>query len=165
MGIDILIEGCGWVEIVAQVRTRDLFRQTPLEKPEKLDTEDAEIKSGRLQSLDLLSEAEKREAVASRPTKGTQGTPDRLESLDLLSDDTAAEQAQEEPGESPGPAWPVVEVFSPNGKFIAARRPLNGWMLNKPKKTTTKSRPRPSMKGAKKREKGVRRQMTSTHED
>ncbi|OIW25866.1 hypothetical protein CONLIGDRAFT_635632 [Coniochaeta ligniaria NRRL 30616] len=167
VGIDILIEGCGWVEIVAQVRTRDLFRQAPPEKPKRLEPEDAEIKSGRLESLDLLSDADKQEVEAPKPTQdtqGTRGTADRLDSLDLLSDDTAAEQAQEEPAEPAGPLWPVVDVFSPNGKFIAARRPLNGWMLNKPKKTT-KSRPRPSMKGAKKREKGTRRQMTSTYEE
>ncbi|KAH8903954.1 hypothetical protein BR93DRAFT_900727 [Coniochaeta sp. PMI_546] len=139
MGIDILVEGCGWVEIVAQVRTRDLYRQLSPEKPTKLESEDAHIKSERLE--------------------------DRLQSLDLLSDDTAADQTQKEPAGPAAPAWPVVEVFSPNGKFIAGRRPLNGWMLNKPKKTSTKTRPRPSMKGVNKREKGARRQRTSTYEE
>ncbi|KAB5585351.1 hypothetical protein GE09DRAFT_1070354 [Coniochaeta sp. 2T2.1] len=163
VGIDILIEGCGWVEIVAQVRTKDLLRQAaPPPKPKKIEQDD-ENKSGILQSLDLLSDAEKQEgekqeADAHKPRQGTTGTPDRLTSLDLLSVDTAPEKAQEEPEEPAGPAWPVVEVFSPNGKFIASRPPLNGWMLNKPKKTSTKSRPRPSMKGAKKMVKHSRRQ-------
>lgn len=165
MGIDILIEGCGWVEIVAQVRARDLHRQAPPEKPEKLEPEAAETKPGRLQSLDLLSEAEAQEAKPSKPTQGTRGTPQRLESLDLLSEGPATEEAQEEPVEPAGPAWPVVEVFSPNGKFIASRRPLNGWILNKPKKTATKSRPRPSMKGVKKREKGAHPRTTLTYEE
>ncbi|KAB5528172.1 hypothetical protein GE09DRAFT_1150611 [Coniochaeta sp. 2T2.1] len=178
VGIDILIEGCGWVEIVAQVRTKDLLRQAaPPPKPKKVE-QDEKNKSGILQSLDLLSDAEKlagklqeagkqeaesqdaekQEADAPKPRQGTAGTPDRLTSLDLLSDDTVAEKAQEEAEEPAGPAWPVVEVFSPNGKFIASRPPLNGWMLNKPKKTSTKSRPRPSMKGAKKMVKHGRRQ-------
>lgn len=163
MGIDILIEGCGWVEIVAQVRARDLHRQAPPEKPEKLESEAAETKPGRLQSLDLLSKVEDQEAKRSKPTQGTRGTPQRLESLDLLSERPATEEAQEEPVEPAGPAWPVVEVFSPNGKFIASRRPLNGWILNKPKKTATKSRPRPSMKGVKKREKGAHPRTTLSY--
>lgn len=164
VGIDILIEGCGWVEIVAQVRTRDLFRQTPPEKRNEVE-EDIQSKSSRLESLDLSPEAEKQEAETPKPAQGTQGPPDRLQTLDLLSDDTAEAGAEEEPAEPTGPAWPVVEVFSPNGKFIAARRPLNGWMLNKPKRAATKSRPRPSMKGVKKIEKRARRQMTATQEE
>lgn len=167
VGIDILIEGCGWVEIVAQVRTRDLFRQTPPVKSRKVE-EEPETDPGRLQSLDLLSEAEKKEPEAEAktgPRKPTQGTPERMESLDLLPDDAADAKATNEPEEPAGPNWPVVEVFSPNGKFIAARKPLNGWMLNKPKKTSTKSRPRPSMKGAKKMEKGYRRQESRSYQE
>ena len=44
-------------------------------------------------------------------------------------------------------AWPSVEVFTPEGKFIAARRPMNAWMLNAKPQTKTKARPRRSMKG------------------
>lgn len=165
VGIDILIEGCGWVEIVAQVRTRDLFRQAPPPEKRRERDEDTGSKSGILQSLDLRPEAETGETEAQKQGRGTRGTPDRLQSLELLSDDVDGEQAREQPAAPAEPAWPVVEVFSPNGKFIAARRPLNGWMLNKPKKTTTKGRPRPSMKGAKKMEKRRRRQVTDAQEE
>ncbi|CAG8954821.1 hypothetical protein HYFRA_00008506 [Hymenoscyphus fraxineus] len=53
------------------------------------------------------------------------------------------------------PAWPSVEVFTPGGKFIGARRPMNAWiqMENKPGKRDMKGRPRRSMKGMKKLEK------------
>jgi hypothetical protein len=47
-------------------------------------------------------------------------------------------------------------VYSPEGKFIGYRPPMNAWALNKPKKDT-RSRPRRSMKAAKKTEKWVRR--------
>lgn len=167
VGIDILVEGCGWVEIVAQMRTRDLFRQKPAEEHEKREEveEGTENKPARLQTLDLRPEAEKQpETETPTLTRGTKGTPDRLQSLDLLSDDAPNERAEEESAQPTGPAWPVVEVFSPNGKFIASRRPLNGWMLNKPKKTATKSRPRPSMKGVKIMEKRARREMASSYE-
>ncbi|KAI4270955.1 MAG: hypothetical protein LQ337_006353 [Flavoplaca oasis] len=77
---DILIEGCGWVELVAQVRKR------------------------------------------------------KLECMNANS------------------AFPAVEVWSPNGDYIAERRPMNGWLLGRPKPVPAKGRVRPrrSMKGAKK---------------
>lgn len=131
LGIDILIEGVGWVEVVAQMRVKDLEAKQQPQKPK----------------------------VEAKPQN-----PDRLESLDLLSDETDSKTAEEETDEPPKPNWPVIEVFSPEGKFIAARKPINGWMLNKPKKQDIKKRPRPSMKGAKKREKVVRRMGSSGDE-
>ncbi|KAJ4307108.1 hypothetical protein N0V88_000485 [Collariella sp. IMI 366227] len=56
--------------------------------------------------------------------------------------------------------WPVIDVYSPEGKFVGYRRPMNAWMLNKPK-GDMKSRPRKSMKGAKKLEKSMRRERES----
>jgi hypothetical protein len=167
LGIDILIEGCGWVEIVAQVRTRDLFRQAPPAKRKEDVGEDKEGTSGRLESLDLRPEAGEQETETSKLTQGTRGTPDRLESLDLLSDDSAGKKIEEkeEPAEPAGPSWPVVGVFSPNGKFIASRQPLNGWMLNKPKKRAVKSRPRPSMKGVDKMHRRSRRENSPSYDE
>ncbi|KAH8590281.1 hypothetical protein B0O99DRAFT_635154 [Bisporella sp. PMI_857] len=98
MAADILIEGCGWVEIVAQVRKPRI----PKEQKDQDLEEDAEVKE----------EAEK-EASAG---------------------------------------WPAVEVFTPEGKFIGIRQPLNAW-LNvrfKPGEKNMKARPRRSMKGQKK---------------
>ncbi|KAA6414511.1 MAG: hypothetical protein FRX48_01260 [Lasallia pustulata] len=91
LSTDILIEGCGWVELVAQVRRKDLEQST-----------------------------------------GAYGAK----------------------------AFPVVEVFSPYGKHVGVRRPMNAWLLGGPKpvprnKRTT--RPRRSMKGAKKALKMERR--------
>ena len=79
--IDILIEGCGWIELAMQVRKRTL------------------------------------QSLGGRTT------------------------------------FPAVEVFSPEGKYIGARRPLNAWMLggNRPLPANKrKARPRRSMKGVKK---------------
>ncbi|KAI4125454.1 MAG: hypothetical protein LQ338_004236 [Usnochroma carphineum] len=75
---DILIEGCGWVELVAQVRKRDI-----------------------------------------EATEAGQG-------------------------------YPAVEIWSPNGDYVAARRPMNGWLLGKPKVSDGRTRQRRSMKGMKK---------------
>ncbi|KAI9718203.1 MAG: hypothetical protein M1812_004193 [Candelaria pacifica] len=89
---DILIEGCGWVELTAQVSKK------------------------RLQEFD---------------------------------------QASTEGGSAE--AWyPEVEVLSPTGQFIGTRKPMNAWLFagkkKKKAKTLEKGRPRPSMKGTKKRE-------------
>jgi genetic interactor of prohibitins 3, mitochondrial len=98
LSTDILIEGCGWVELVAQVR-----RKRPESTPEPSDQ---------------------------------------------LDETTFADHH-----------WPEVEVFSPEGRFIAARRPLGAWVLGGQVKPTArmKSRPRRSMKGMKKKMKALRR--------
>lgn len=125
LAIDILIEGCGWVEIVAQVRTRHLFAPLEEARPKK-----------------------KQEIV----------NPERLESLDLSDDPEPEPEVGIEPDDSSAePNWPVIDVYTPEGRFISARRPMNAWSLNKPKQAATKARPRRSMKGAKKRDKAARR--------
>ena len=139
VGIDLLIEGCGWVEIVAQVRTRHLFDQ----KREGLDEEGGGTDEGKV--------------VAN---------PQRLENLDLAGLDPnleAESERKELDSLSTDPNWPVVDVYSPEGRFIGSRGPMNGWLLNRPLRKATKSRPRRSMKNAKKSEKAVRRQAVSHH--
>jgi genetic interactor of prohibitins 3, mitochondrial len=102
LSTDILIEGCGWVELVTQVRTKAL------------------------ESTSRLLEASGSDPI----------------------DNTFAD-----------PQWPQVEVFSPEGRFIAARRPLGAWALSGQMKSTArmKGRPRKSMKGMKKKMKALGR--------
>ena len=86
---DILVEGCGWVELVVQVRRREIGPHT---------------------------------------------------------EDGGGARAE--------PPFPEVEVFSPNGRHIGARRPMNGWLLGGDKPVSAKqkkARPRRSMKGDKKK--------------
>lgn len=76
---DVLVEGCGWIELVAQVRKKDM------------------------------------ESTSS------------------------------------GKTCPAVDIWSPNGDYIAARRPMNAWLLGKPNPVSSgRTRPRRSMKGVKK---------------
>ncbi|KAI1095465.1 hypothetical protein F5B19DRAFT_441721 [Rostrohypoxylon terebratum] len=136
LSTDILIEGVGWVEVVAQVRTRDLFEWKP--SSEELPTEPPKEEGKELSALERL------EALAEDPKKKAPAPP--------------------KPQEGAKPNWPIVDVYSPEGKFISCRQPMNGWMLNKPLKTkaSQRSRPRKSMKGAKKLEKMRRRAQAST---
>ncbi|KAK4130920.1 hypothetical protein BT67DRAFT_428733 [Trichocladium antarcticum] len=105
LGIDILVEGCGWVEVVVQVRTRQLYEQ--------------------------------------RDEMGPQ--------LDLRPEPKNAEEKRREE-ERREPNWPVLDVYTPEGKFIGYRQPMNAWMLNKPQ-GDGRSRPRRSMRGVKTDEK------------
>ena len=95
LSTDILIEGCGWIELVAQVRRKHL---------EQFDGSE--------------------------------------------SDDPQVYK------------FPRVEIFSPDGKHIGARRPMNAWLLGGPRSVPRgelTARPRRSMKGVKKRVKAQKR--------
>ncbi len=110
LATDILIEGCGWVELVAQVRKSRSNNATQIKK------EEAEWEAQNTKNLEAEWEPEN----------------------DVID-----------------PEWPAIEVFSPEGRFVAARRPMNAWLFiaNKPTNGKTRGRPRKSMKGAKKAEK------------
>ncbi|KAI1800818.1 hypothetical protein F4811DRAFT_536900 [Daldinia bambusicola] len=151
LSTDILIEGVGWVEVTAQVRTKDLFKKktsdpleewntTPIEEPQEKKEEEKEKKEekGELSALERL------ESLAEDPKKKRPPPPPPVEEQD----------------EDVELNWPIVDVYSPEGKFISSRRPMNGWLLNKQKvtKAQKRKRPRRSMKGMKKLEKKRRRE-------
>ncbi|KAI0198765.1 hypothetical protein F4808DRAFT_251358 [Astrocystis sublimbata] len=146
LSADILIEGVGWVEVVAQVRTYDLYRPRPSAQETETgpDTEpEAE-----------LSSMERLEAVAEDVSdKGRRRQP--------LPPVPTEQKAGEELN------WPMVDVYSPEGKFVACRKPMNGWMLNKPLRTAAsrRARPKKSMKGAKKAEKAEKRAANKARAD
>ncbi|KAK3343796.1 hypothetical protein B0T25DRAFT_508798 [Lasiosphaeria hispida] len=128
--IDILIEGCGWVEVVAQMRAKQLVA-TP-KKRQSQDEQTAEsASSDRLGFLDL-----------SEPARNTAPPQQPVEEEEV-------EEVEEELN------WPVIDVYTPEGRFVAARRPMNAWLINKAKETT-KGRPRKSMRFVKKNEKVAR---------
>ncbi|KAI9734704.1 MAG: hypothetical protein M1818_006691 [Claussenomyces sp. TS43310] len=106
LSTDILIEGCGWVELVAQIRKKTV-------EPPRNDVQ---------------------------------------------------EEGEEDTASKRGGSWPEVEVFSPDGRFISARRPLGAWLLGGPKKSARaqKARPGRSMKGAKKNAKVAARVIGSS---
>lgn len=129
LAIDILVEGVGWVEIAAQVRTKDY----PYEGRER--------------------EAPPEEVVS--PEAEEQSEPDPWEALERATESRTkkpppppVEQATEEPSDRA--RWPVIDVFTPEGRFIGSRRPMNGYLLNKSRAAPAKHQRR-SMKGAKKR--------------
>ena len=87
------------------------------------------------------------------------GREEILQELDLSDPDVEDKNSQHADSGEPEPNWPVVDVFSPEGRFIGFRPPLNAWLYNKVRKTaeSSKKRPRKSMTGAKRRDKDNRR--------
>ncbi|KAK3683593.1 hypothetical protein B0T22DRAFT_468314 [Podospora appendiculata] len=147
--IDILIEGCGWVEIVAQMRAKTLYplprepmrtkQSTTTTPPPTLQARNPNHNQdpSRLDFLDLSDPDDKPAAPRTQP-RGL---------FDAFRDEPAKGALQDE-NSGGEPQWPVVDVYSPEGRFIASRRPMNAWELNKPREV--KSRPRRSMRGHKK---------------
>lgn len=122
LATDILIEGVGWVEVVAEVRRRHFHvpsaaRSTVRASKERRREEEPEL----LQTLDLSAVPEPELLLPTQP---------------LIAEEPENEEA----------SWPVVDVFTPKGRFVSSRRPMNGWEINKPKKRKVKTRPRRSMK-------------------
>ncbi len=119
MALDLLIEGCGWVEIVAQVSTRKLYYEPSLSMVEQ---------NG--EAADALSMTDS----LLTPQKSGGGTPKDQEG-DL--------------------GWPVVDVYSPDGRFVGARRPLNAQVLGQQRaskvKKSRRTRPKKSMRSSKER--------------
>ncbi|KAK0732619.1 hypothetical protein B0T21DRAFT_369317 [Apiosordaria backusii] len=230
LGIDILIEGVGWVELAVQVRTRKLFDTSsssssprpPATRPPSSDPFDIllapppdssnvtespatfDIRPPSSDPFDILVapptdssnetqlptwdiRPEPINAVVREPRKEkkkpkptftprTEKMTDEEIKRDLWAawdDQPSSSQQQEnqqdddddddddwgrdevteeEENTGPEPIWPVIDVYSPEGKFIGYRRPLNAWMMNREKKSKAakRSRPRRSMKGAKK---------------
>jgi len=130
---DILLEGVGWVELVCQVRKRR--RRTP-------------------------------EVITSRQSEGG-------DALSHLDEPSVTQERREgdkpEKSEDDGFPRPIVEVFTPEGKHVGQRRCMGAWLLwnegrntRQKRKAINAARPRRSMKGAKKREKMLKRQI-GTH--
>ncbi|PHH77891.1 hypothetical protein CDD80_94 [Ophiocordyceps camponoti-rufipedis] len=203
LSIDILIEGVGFVEIVAQVRARYCDQYPALDKKKwpvdlkqrtKMDIKntcanwnkplgwrkDDDKKSSRgwganddEASRDALAKASKaRKSPKAKLTFDTKSMPridngtimtgGYFESMIHSSNDVevalqpvapsrqdAMPEAVTEAEFDPLTDWPAVDVYSPEGRFIGSRRPIQGWVNNKrpERNASNKARPRRSMKG------------------
>jgi hypothetical protein len=181
LAIDILIEGSGWVEVAVQVRKKQLFPDDPkaIEERQKAAAEStsdgtsdaaaaASLASPPKLTLDLRPEPvnaidhskKKQDKHNSKNARDKDEEDDDDDDDDNDSDnwndwDLYMNQLKEEEPDRE-PRWPVIDVYSPDGKFIGYRPPMNAWLMNKPKKPE-RGRPRKSMKGVKKEMKRLRR--------
>ncbi|KAH7157091.1 hypothetical protein EDB81DRAFT_685961 [Dactylonectria macrodidyma] len=142
---DILIEGVGYVELVAQVRSRDIhIPATPVRRVRRVKVVDERREE---RSSDPFSAM----LYNRRDTEGRMNKPATKFRYETV--------VEEEPADLTEPNWPAVDVFSPEGRFVGSRPPINGWLNNKPLVLAKhkKSRPRRSMKGQKKKDKAEKR--------
>lgn len=174
LSVDILIEGVGYVEVVAQVRTRDfeeMVRQQtaleleaereedatwtveeqppPVRAPEPLNMSDDPFEQMLTGRIDNSPAAKARQLQQQKQKLQHQ----------IQQQQRKEQQKRKDPVERAFAKWPTVEVHTPEGRFVDYRMPIHGWLNNKPlvKAVHKRSRPRKSMKGAKKQEKAGRR--------
>ncbi|KAF2470630.1 uncharacterized protein BDR25DRAFT_303683 [Lindgomyces ingoldianus] len=133
---DILVEGVGWVEVVAQVRRHRGWKPVGHVKKDphhaRYEREDR-----------LRAKAEKVRARIEKREAGSEGDAFDRAGLGELEDREESRDEDEDEDE-----YPEVEVFSPLGKFIGARMPMSASVLGGPKttgKVGRKTRPRRSM--------------------
>lgn len=142
LSVDILIEGVGYVEIVAQVRAKDLVVRKP--PPEELSEPASDAAPEEEPAADKEDNKDPF-AVMMSHRRDERATPRKTQ--------VRSRPVRQEP--EPEPEWPAIDVFSPEGRFIGSRRPLEGWLNNKPlvRPEHKKTRPRRSMRGQKKKAK------------
>lgn len=130
LSTDILIEGVGYVEIVAQVRARDLDLN-------------GQPRGGAFRDVDDMEDAEpESDPFAAMMEKRVESGNEKR---------TKAPERKHTPSKPPStPLWPSIDVFTPEGRFVDQRQPINGWLNNKPRVVASKGRPRKAMKGQKK---------------
>ncbi|WPH03993.1 Hypothetical protein R9X50_00687700 [Acrodontium crateriforme] len=107
---DILIEGVGWVELACQTRKR-------IEESLPLPSFSAQHDG---MSALLATAARKPQSDSSQTTSYEP----------FSSPASSAASSTLPPSPPPEPAFPSVEVFTPTGKFIAQRRPMNASILS-----------------------------------
>ncbi|KAK7525246.1 uncharacterized protein IWZ02DRAFT_417734 [Phyllosticta citriasiana] len=132
-GVDVLIEGLGWVEVTAQ--TRRFTGEIPETATSPDDANADGDPSPQPQAETATSEHDISSSQSPNPTN--------------TITNTAAAAVADNDGRGPIVPFPQIDVFSPYGKCIGVRRPLMGSVLNAPRKAPRKERPRQSMKAVK----------------
>ncbi|KAF7551954.1 hypothetical protein G7046_g7568 [Stylonectria norvegica] len=164
LSTDILIEGVGYVEIVAQVRARDVdVIHTPqyraerrTERPGREDMRQnsdpfADMMSNRRDSNESLNPKKRIDSRDSVEADKFKNYNDAFEANKRRDNDAFEANKQRDyndsegpPGtEAPEPNWPAIDVYSPEGRFIGCRQPINGWLNNKPRVLPEHRRSRP----------------------
>ncbi|KAF3008989.1 hypothetical protein E8E13_011540 [Curvularia kusanoi] len=145
---DILIEGVGWVEVSCQTRRPQGWKPVGMQKK---DPNHARHEREKRLRDEKESKDRKFAAIARAEAAG--------DDVDDALSREFAKQAQSKAEEADGDemaAWeedyPEIEVFSPLGKFIGARRPMCASTVMGPKSVSSReriARPRRSMKSVK----------------
>jgi hypothetical protein len=164
---DILVEGCGWVEIVAQVRKPRRQSEPEVEVETKTTWDEVqESREAEWSPVGVLAASDSTDNINSdtsawQPTTARTSEP-TSEPFAQVQDTKRKNHSTRHPldlsPEELAKTMPEIEVYSPHGKFIGQRSSLSCWLLGGPTEKKTTGRPRRSMKGVKKVEKKRRRE-------
>jgi genetic interactor of prohibitins 3, mitochondrial len=138
---DILIEGVGWVELVCQVRKR---RATT-------------VRSSESHEDNLLGDED---PIGDALEKGTEAVADETKAFTPFRGAPHVGEKEEDQTPDSINAFPEVEIFTPNGRFIGQRMCLDVWQMwnsGKPAGSARSARPRRAMSGVKKQQKMAKR--------
>lgn len=152
---DILLEGVGWIEVSAQTRRPQGWKPIGVRKKdpnhaqherERRLREEKDYKDRKFSTIAKAEAAgEDVDDALSRAfadDKATKQPPKSNDTADMDGDELADWQDM----------YPEIEVFSPLGKFIGARRPMCASTVMGPKSVSSReriARPRRSMKSVK----------------
>ncbi|KAG5948784.1 hypothetical protein E4U60_000859 [Claviceps pazoutovae] len=138
LSVDILIEGVGFVEITVQVRRHQYNKWMQMQ--EERDKAIAALREAGVSTAGIDGAAGPRSSPDSADDSSASASDMEVsqDAFDVMiqnrRDAVAVHPASEADMAElpPEPDWPVVDVFSPEGKFVGSRRPIEGWESNKP---------------------------------
>ena len=143
-GADVLVEGVGWVELVVQVRKRR--RSTDARDETSVD-------------IEVESNKTSEPSVSFRPLDSPMSSEQDSESTGAEAHQVYKPLSPPDIPTDPASEIPQIEIFSPEGKFVAIRPPMNAWLLGGRKSDVggkgtasvgrAKGRPRLSMRSLK----------------
>ncbi|KAF1350151.1 hypothetical protein BDV97DRAFT_278673, partial [Delphinella strobiligena] len=148
---DVLIEGVGWVELVAQVRKKQKARPTAhstVSERDQVREDGDKVQDEPVTTFKPLASDQGESSVPN--TDPTSFTPEESPTTYNPSNGPAQEQSIETGMETA--FIPEVEIFTPTGSFVAIRPPMNAYLLGGKKTapvSARKARPRLSMKSMK----------------
>ncbi|KAG6208576.1 hypothetical protein E4U35_008271 [Claviceps purpurea] len=138
LSVDILIEGVGFVEITVQVRRHQYNKWMQMQ--EERDKAIAALREAGVSTAGIDGAAGPRSSPdsaddSSASASDMEASQDPFDVMIQNRRDAVAVHPVSEADMAelpPEPDWPVVDVFSPEGKFVGSRRPIEGWESNKP---------------------------------
>ncbi|KAF2036178.1 hypothetical protein EK21DRAFT_52345 [Setomelanomma holmii] len=143
---DILIEGVGWIEVSAQTR-----RPQGWKAPGLIKKDPNHAQHERLAALQAEQDRKTRKFAALARAEAEDRDPEEVLAEECRDDDVLGDQMAEWQDD-----YPEIEVFSPLGKFVGARRPMCASLVSGPKMVSSresKARPRRSMVSVKRQRK------------
>lgn len=163
VSVDILIEGVGYVEVTAQVRKREFegmaakqaFQDASAEAQTEAEEEAARARYRETKAPEPVAEKVPLDPfermMGERVGAGSQ-TKRKVPERKVPERKPVAAMPQPKISTPEFRDWPEVEVYTPEGRFIDYRQPIQGWMYNKPLVLDKhkRARPRKSMRGQKK---------------